>query len=296
MEVADLGGALAGTEFKVFAGALESGGVVRGINAGAREVARSELDGLTELAQKLGAKGLVWAFVEEDGGWRSPIAKFLSDDERAAIGEALDAKPGDLLLAVADAPAMAATVLGQLRLELAERFALVEEGLHDIHWVIDFPMFEWSEGERRWDALHHPFTAPEGDLDDPGALRSRGYDLVLDGFEIGGGSIRTHRLDVQQKVFELIGLSPEQASERFGFLLDALRYGAPPHGGIAMGLDRIASIIAGGDRAARARHPRATLPKTATGADPLTGAPAPAEVRQLEELGLRVVAPPKDQD
>ena len=297
MEIADLGGALAGTEFKVFAGALDSGGVVRGINAGTREVARSELDGLTELAQKLGAKGLVWAFVEEDGGWRSPIAKFLSDDERAAIGEALDAKPGDLLLAVADAPATAATVLGQLRLELAERFALVEEGHHDIHWVIDFPMFEWNEGERRWDALHHPFTAPEGDLDDPGALRSRGYDLVLDGFEIGGGSIRTHRLDVQQKVFELIGLSPEQASERFGFLLDALRYGAPPHGGIAMGLDRIASIIAGW-RSLREVNIRESIafPKTATGADPLTGAPAPAEERQLEELGLRVVAPPKDQD
>ncbi len=298
MEIADLGGALAGTEFKVFAGALDSGGVVRGINAGTREVARSELDGLTELAQKLGAKGLVWAFVEEDGGWRSPIAKFLSDDERAAIGEALDAKPGDLLLAVADAPATAATVLGQLRLELAERFALVEEGLHDIHWVIDFPMFEWNEGERRWDALHHPFTAPEGDLDDPGALRSRGYDLVLDGFEIGGGSIRTHRLDVQQKVFELIGLSPEQASERFGFLLDALRYGAPPHGGIAMGLDRIASIIAGWRIAARGQHPREHhLPQDRHRGRPAHGSPGarggtpargarPARGRAAEGPGL----------
>jgi aspartyl-tRNA synthetase len=194
-------------------------------------------------------------------------------------------------------PPLPATVLGQLRLELAERFALVEEGRHDIHWVIDFPMFEWNEGERRWDPLHHPFTAPEGDLDDPGALRSRGYDLVLDGFEIGGGSIRTHRLDVQQKVFELIGLSQVEASERFGFLLDALRYGAPPHGGIAMGLDRIVSIIAGW-RTLREVNIREsiTFPKTATGADPLTGAPAPADERQLEELGLRVVAPPKGED
>jgi aspartyl-tRNA synthetase len=228
MEIVDLGDALAGTEFKVFAGALSTGGVVRGINAGPREVARSELDGLTELAQRLGAKGLVWAFVEEDGSWRSPIAKFLSDDERAAIVRTLDATPGDLLLAVADSPRTAAAVLGQLRLELAERFGLVDEDRHEIHWVVDFPMFEYNEGESRWDPLHHPFTAPVGDLDDPGSLRSRGYDLVLDGFEIGGGSIRTHRLDVQEKVFELIGMSREEASERFGFLLDARRHRAGP--------------------------------------------------------------------
>ncbi|MDX6698644.1 MAG: aspartyl-tRNA synthetase [Solirubrobacteraceae bacterium] len=294
MEIVDLGGALADTEFKVFSGALGSGGVVRGINAGRREVARSELDGLTELAQRLGAKGLVWAFVEVDGGWRSPVAKFLGDGERAAMAAALDAQPGDLLLAVADQPKVAAAVLGQLRLELAERFSLVEEGRHDIHWVHDFPMFDWNEGEQRWDPLHHPFTAPEGDLDDPGSLRSRGYDLVLDGFEIGGGSIRSHRLDVQERVFELIGLTPEQARERFGFFLEALRYGAPPHGGIAMGLDRIVSLIAGW-RTLREVNIREsiTFPKTATGADPLTGAPAPAEERQLKDLGLKVVAPPK---
>jgi aspartyl-tRNA synthetase len=293
MEIVDLGDALAGTEFKVFAGALSSGGVVRGINAGTREVARSELDGLTEMAQKLGAKGLVWAFVEEDGSWRSPIAKFLSDEERAAIVSALDASPADLLLAVADTAKVAATVLGQLRLELAERFALVDEDRHDIHWVVDFPMFEWNEGESRWDPLHHPFTAPVGDLDDPGSLRSRGYDLVLDGFEIGGGSIRTHRLDVQEKVFELIGLSSEEASERFGFLLDALRYGAPPHGGIALGIDRIVSLVTGW-RTLREVNIRESIafPKTATGADPLTGAPAPVDERQLKDLGLKTLAPP----
>jgi len=289
--------ALAGTEFKVFAGALASGGVVRGVNAGAREVARSELDGLTELAQRLGAKGLVWAFVEEDGSWRSPIAKFLSDEERGAIASALDASPGDLILAVADKPEVAAGVLGQLRLELAERFSLVDEDRHDIHWVVDFPMFEWNEGESRWDPLHHPFTAPVGDLDDPGALRSRGYDLVLDGFEIGGGSIRTHRLDIQERVFELIGVSRDEASERFGFLLDALRFGAPPHGGIALGIDRIASLVTGW-RTLREVNIREsiTFPKTATGADPLTGAPAAVDERQLKDLGLRLVAPPKDQD
>jgi aspartyl-tRNA synthetase len=294
MEIADLGEAVASTEFKVFSGALEAGGVVRGINAGAREVARSELDGLTELAKRLGAQGLVWAFVEEDGGWRSPIAKFLSDSERAAIGAALDAAPGDLLLIVADRPQVAATVLGQLRLELAERFALVEEGRHDIHWVVDFPMFERNEAEGRWDPLHHPFTAPEGDLDDPGSLRSRAYDLVLDGFELGGGSIRIHDLEVQRKVFELIGIGPEDAQERFGFLLDALRFGAPPLGGIALGLDRVVSILAGW-RTLREVNIRESIafPKTATGADPLTGAPAPVEERQLRDLGLRLAAPPK---
>jgi aspartyl-tRNA synthetase len=295
MEIVDLSDALGDTEFKVFAGALQSGGVVRGINAGQREVARSELDGLTELAQRLGAKGLVWGFAEDNGTWKSPIAKFLSADEMAAASERLDARPGDLLLLVADAPEVAANVLGQLRLELAERFALVEEGHHEIHWVVDFPMFHWNPPEERWDPLHHPFTAPEGDLDDPGSLRSRGYDLVLDGFEIGGGSIRTHRPDVQERVFELIGISPEEARERFGFLLDALRYGAPPHGGIALGLDRIVSLIAGW-RTLREVNIREsiTFPKTASGLDPLTGAPAPVDEPQLRELGLRVQRPPRD--
>jgi aspartyl-tRNA synthetase len=295
MEIADLGEAVAGSEFQVFSRALADGGVVRGINAGAREVARAELDGLVELAQRLGANGLVWAIVEEGGGWRSPVAKFLSAEEMAAVGERLGASPGDLLLAVADTPPVAASVLGQLRLELAERFALAGgEGPHEIHWIVDFPMFEWNEPEQRWDPLHHPFTAPEGDLDDPGALRSRGYDLVLDGFEIGGGSIRSHRLDVQEKVFEAIGISREEARERFGFLLDALRYGAPPHGGIALGFDRIVSILAGW-RTLREVNIREsiTFPKTATGADPLTGAPAPVDERQLRELGLRLAGGPR---
>jgi aspartyl-tRNA synthetase len=296
MEIVDLGDALAQTEFKVFAGALSGGGVVRGINAGQREVARSELDGLTELAQRWGAKGLVWAFVEDNRTWKSPIAKFLSAEEMTAVTDRLGGEPGDLLLAVADTPDVAATVLGQLRLELAERFALVEEGHHAIHWVVDFPMFHWNPLEERWDPLHHPFTAPEGDLDDPGSLRSRGYDLVLDGFEIGGGSIRTHQPELQERVFELIGISPEEARERFGFLLDALRYGAPPHGGIALGLDRIVSLVAGW-RTLREVNIREsiTFPKTASGLDPLTGAPAAVDERQLRELGLelrRPVQPP----
>jgi len=289
LEIADVGDALASSEFKVFSGALASGGVVRGINAGARELARRDLDELTETARLYGAKGLVWAFVEEDGGWRSPIAKFLSAEELAGVTARLDGKPGDLLLISADDVDVVCAVLGALRLELARRFELVQHGTHDILWVVDFPMFE-RDDEGGWTALHHPFTAPRGDLDgDPGALLSRAYDLVIDGTEVGGGSIRNNRTDVQQKVLELIGMSAEEAQARFGFLLDALRYGAPPHGGIAMGLDRVAMLLAGRETI----RDVIAFPKAASGADPLTGAPAPVDARQLRELGVSV--PPRPQ-
>ena len=283
LELKDLGTAVAGSEFKVFSGALESGGVVRGINAGARELSRADLDALTELAKQHGAKGLVWAFVEPDG-WRSPIAKFLSEQEIAAINSRLEASEGDLLLIVADQATTAGQALGALRLELGRRFGLIPEGRHDILWVVEFPMFMWHPEEQRWDAEHHPFTAPSGDLDDPANLLSRSYDLVLDGNEIGGGSIRIHRRDVQQRVFELIGMSPDEAQARFGFLLDALRYGAPPHGGIAMGLDRVAALLAGRENIREV----IAFPKATSGGDPLTGAPAPVEPAQLRELGLRL--------
>jgi aspartyl-tRNA synthetase len=281
----DLGEAVARSEFKVFSGALESGGVVRGINAGRRELPRSELDALTELAKQHGAKGLVWAFVLHDGGWRSPIAKFLSETEITEIGRRLEATPGDLLLIVADEVTTTGQALSALRMELARRFDLIPAGRHDILWVVEFPAFFWDEEGRRWDAAHHPFTAPTGDLDDPGSLASRAYDLVLDGSEIAGGSIRIHQRDVQERVFELLGIDPEEAQARFGFLLDALRYGAPPHGGIAMGLDRLCALLAGADSIREV----IAFPKAASGADPLTGAPAPVDPGQLRDLGIRLL-------
>jgi len=287
LEITDLGEAVAETEFRVFAGVLAGGGVVRGLNAGARELSRKDLDGLTEYVQRYGAGGLVWAFVEEGGAWRSPAAKALSDGERDGIARRLSAREGDVLFIVADKEPTAAAALGALRLELSRRFQLVPEGRHETLWVVDFPAFEWNEGEGRWDAVHHPFTTPTGDFSDPGSMRSLGYDIVLDGTEIGGGSIRIHRPEVQREVFKVLGISEAEAEERFGFLLDAMRYGAPPHGGLALGLDRIVALIAGHDSI----RDVIAFPKTASGADPLTGAPAAVDPPQLAELGLRLKSP-----
>jgi aspartyl-tRNA synthetase len=219
--------------------------------------------------------------VVEADGWRSPIAKFLSGDEIAAANAELDASEGDVILIVADTADVAARVLGDLRQAVAEE----PPTGHDVFWVVEFPMFGWNEDERRWDPLHHPFTAPTGDLDaDPGTWRSRGYDVVMDGWELGGGSIRNNTPEVQQKVFDAIGIGPAEARERFGFLLEALDYGAPPHGGIAFGLDRIAAMLAGADSIREV----IAFPKTASGADLLTGAPAPLDEEQLRELGVKV--------
>src|SRR5690349_5418959 len=289
LEISDLGEAVAQTEFRVFKGVLDGGGVVRGFNAGAREASRAVADQLTEVVKRFGAGGLVWAVVQEDGTWRSPAAKALSDEDRSRIEQALEASPGDLLLIVADAnPSIAATALGELRLEVARRFDLIPEGRHELLWVVDFPMFEWNPDQQRWDALHHPFTAPLGSFDDPGARRSRAYDIVLDGSEIGGGSIRINRPEVQQQVFNALGISEEEADARFGFLLEALKYGAPPHGGLALGIDRIVAIVAGRDSI----RDVIAFPKTASGSDPLTGAPAAVDAAQLAEVGVRLTVPP----
>ncbi|MGH2906607.1 MAG: aspartate--tRNA ligase, partial [Solirubrobacterales bacterium] len=287
LELRKLDEVFSASEFKVFASVLESGGTVRGINAGQCDLSRADLDELTEFVRGYGAGGLVWAFVEEDGGWRSPISKFLTDEERAGAVAVLDAKPGELLLVVADKQNVALGALGALREKLARRFELIPFGAHNLLWVIKFPMLEFNEDEQRWDPLHHPFTAPDGDLTDPANLGSRAYDVVMDGWEIGGGSIRINTVETQRAILDLIGIDQEEADERFGFLLEALKYGAPPHGGLALGLDRLIALLAGADSIRDA----IAFPKSATGADPLTGAPAGVDDRQVRDLHLVSTAP-----
>jgi aspartyl-tRNA synthetase len=285
LELVDLGDALRETEFKVFRSVLDGGGAIRGINAGRREMPRSELDGLISRAQELGAKGLVWAF-REGNGWRSPTAKFLSEAELADLNSRLGAEEGDLLLLVADQRKVTDAVLGQMRIDLAERFDLIDPDDHKLLWVVDWPLMEWNEDERRWDSLHHPFTAPIGEFDpeNPGAARAQAYDVVWNGQELGGGSIRIHSANTQQAVFAALGIDAEEAEARFGFLLEALRYGAPPHGGIAYGVDRIVQRLSG----AETIRDVIAFPKTASGFDLLTGAPAPVEAAQLRELGVAI--------
>jgi aspartyl-tRNA synthetase len=280
VEIVDITEIFRASELNIFREAP----VVRALKASG-EFPRSRFDSLTEKAQALGAKGLAWAVVEEGGAWRSPIAKRLTEEEVARANDALNAHEGDAILIVADTPDVAARVLGGLRPEVAEG----EPEGHDVFWVVDFPAFEWNEDEGRWDAVHHPFTSPAGDLSgDPGTWRARAYDVVFDGWEIGGGSIRNSDPAMQKRIFELLGIGPEEAQARFGFLLEALTYGAPPHGGVAFGIDRMVALLAG---AASIRDVIA-FPKAASGVDPLTGAPAPVDQRQLDELGVKVVAPP----
>jgi aspartyl-tRNA synthetase len=276
MEITELSEVFAGSGFQVFSSAP----CIRGFKVGG-EFTRKRFDELTEQAKGLGAKGLVWAVLEEGGVWRSPIAKFLSADEMDGATKALEAEVGDVLFLVADEAAVVARVLGALRSELGQGKG---EG-HDLLWVTDFPMFEWDEAEQRVTAMHHPFTAPLGDLDaDPLSWRSRAYDIVMDGTEIGGGSIRINTPEVQSKVFDAIGLPQEEAKERFGFLLEALDYGAPPHGGIAFGLDRMVALLAGKESIRDVM----AFPKTATASDLMTGAPSEVEGRQLRDLGIRL--------
>jgi aspartyl-tRNA synthetase len=290
LELVELTDLLTETEFKVFGATIEAGGIVKGLNAGRQELPRSALDGLIDRAQELGARGLVWAFREGDG-WRSPTAKFLSNEELHALNERLGAEEGDLLLVVADRPEVANSVLAQLRLDLGEQLGLIAEDAEEFCWIVDWPMFEFNEEEGRWDPLHHPFTGPAGELDpeNPGEARALAYDLVWNGQEMGGGSIRISDPELQLTALGVLGIDEVEARERFGFLLEALRYGAPPHGGIAYGLDRIVQ------RLLRAESIRDVIafPKAASGADPLTGAPAPVDEEQLRELGLALRTAPR---
>jgi aspartyl-tRNA synthetase len=290
MELADLGEAFAGTGFRAIADALSRGGVVKGFAApGGSQLSRRELDELVQLTKERGATGLVWMVVEDKDAIRSPVEKHVTPEEAGAAAMATGAGPGDLMLIVADRVDRTNVALDGLRRHLAARLGLIPEGEWRFCWMIQPPLFEWSEEERKWVSVHHPFTAPASDDLSPETATARAYDLTLNGFELGGGSIRIHDPDTQRRVFEVLGLTPEETEEKFGHLLRAFRYGVPPHGGIAMGLDRLAMLMAGKETL----RDVTAFPKAQSGADPLTGAPAPVPEEPLRELGIKVIARPE---
>jgi len=283
MEITDLSPVFDATEFKAFSSILSSGGSIRGINAGTLGLSRSGLDGISSRAQELGAKGLVWIVAEEGGGFRSPVAKFLGSEELEGVAAALHASPGDTIFIVADETRTVLEVLGQIRLEIGQ-----PEGHEELAYlfVVGFPVFERNE-DGDFAPLHHPFTAPvdvREMREDPGHAISKAYDLVLNGSELGSGSVRIHDPVVQAQVFETLGISDEDAERRFGWFLEALRYGTPPHAGFAIGIDRLVSIL---QNAPNIREV-IPFPKTQSGADPLTGSPGRVEDKQLKELGIEV--------
>ncbi len=278
------------TQFKVFSSVANSGGIVYGLNAeGCADFTRSQIDELTKLVAVYGAKGLAWIKVKKDE-LQSPIVKFFKKEEMDEILKRLDAKPGDLLFFMADVPKVVYDSLGALRLEIARRKNLINKDEFNFVWVTDFPLFEWNEDEKRYEAMHHPFTSPvEEDLEhlesDPAKVRARAYDITLNGVEIGGGSIRIHRSDVQQRMFRVLNISDEEARLKFGFLIDALKFGAPPHGGLALGMDRIVALILGEDSI----RDVIAFPKTQKGVCMLTDAPSEVDIKQLVELGIKVI-------
>jgi aspartyl-tRNA synthetase len=286
MELVELTDVFAGTQFKAFAGAA----AIKGIRAPgvAADYGRNQLDRLTDRAKALGAKGLVWLKVADDGSLDSPVAKFLSADEVVAVSERLAAQPGDLLLVVADEWMTTCEVLGQLRNDFGR--PPVHEGPYRYVWVVDFPMFVGTDEQGRPKPGHHPFTMPHPDdiellATDPMAVRSQAYDLVLNGWELGSGSIRIHDTALQRRVFGALGISEEDADRKFGFFLNPFEYGAPPHGGFAFGLDRLVAVLAGEENIREV----IAFPKTQSGADPMTRSPSPVDPSQLADLGIRVL-------
>lgn len=290
MKIKELGDLLKGTDFRVFKDVLREGGAVRGISSpGSASFSRRELDDLSQLAEKAGAKGLLWIKVTSEGV-KSPLSKFISAEEMSLIKERLEAKQGDLLLIVAGRKEVVSTSLGILRQELAKRKFLIPEGKFRFCWVVDFPLFHYNEQESRAEPEHHPFTGvlPE-DIpllsSNPLKARSRAYDLVLNGVEIGSGSIRIHQMDLQRKIFRILGLSSQEVKEKFGFLLEAFQFGVPPHGGIAPGLDRLVMLMAGG----KSIREVIAFPKTTAASSLMVGSPSPVGEDQLKELGIKVI-------
>ena len=290
MELTDISEVVKDTEFAVFKNALESGGTVRGINAkGQGGMPRKKIDKLVEFVKGYGAKGLAYVAIQEDGTVKSSFAKFMSEEQMQALIKAMDGQNGDLLLIAADKTKLVWDVLGALRLEMANQMGLLDKNEFRFVWITEFPLLEWSEEENRFTAMHHPFTMPmEEDLQyidsDPGRVRAKAYDIVLNGNEIGGGSVRIHQNDIQEKMFEALGFTKERAHEQFGFLLDAFKYGVPPHAGLAYGLDRLVMLMAKQDSI----RDVIAFPKVKDASCLMTEAPERVEEKQLQELGIEV--------